>query len=72
MTITYQRHKPAAGVTYLVEISDGLNSFRLPTPGELSETLLADDGATETVRVTDTAPLGTPVRRFLRVKVTSP
>jgi len=72
MTITYQRHKPAAGVTYRVEISDGLNSFRLPTPGELSETLLADDGATETVRVTDTAPLGTPVRRFLRVKVTSP
>ncbi len=72
MTLTYQRHKPAAGVTYLVEISDGLNTFRLPTPGELTENLLVDDGTTETVQVTDTAPLGTPVRRFLRVKVTSP
>ena len=72
MTLTYPRHKPAAGVTYRVEISDGLNTFRPPTPGELTESLLADDGITETVQVTDTAPLGTPVRRFLRVKVTSP
>ena len=71
LTLVYQRHKAASGLSYAVEISDGA-SFRAPNPGELSETILDDSGTTQTVRVTDSAPLGTPLRRFLRLKVTSP
>ncbi len=72
MVLDYQRHSPASGVSYQVEISDGLGSFRLPNSGEITETILGDDGTTQIVRVTDTAILGTPERRFLRVKASIP
>jgi len=72
LTLTYQRHKSGSGLSYQVEISDSLSPFRLPNAGELTETILEDTGVSQTVRVADTAPLGTPVRRFLRLRITSP
>ena len=72
LVLTYRRHKAAAGLTYAVEISDAAGGFRAPNPGELAETIVEDTGTIQTVRVTDSAPLGNPVRRFLRLKVTSP
>ena len=72
LTLTYQRYKAASGITYSVEISDTTGSFRLPNAGELAETILEDNGTSQTVRITDSALLGSPGRRFLRLKVTSP
>ena len=72
LTLTWQRHQPASGLTYQVEILDINGNFRLPNPSELTETILIDDGITQTVRTTDTVTIGNPVRRFLRIKVTSP
>lgn len=72
LTLTYQRHQSASGLTYQVQISDPAGNFRAPNSGELTETILTDDGITQTVRVTDTAPVGNPARRYLRLRVTSP
>ena len=72
LTLNWQRHHPASGLTYQVEISDAAGTFRLPNPSELTETVLFDDGITQTVRTTDTVTIGNPARRFLRIKVTAP
>ena len=72
LVLNWQRHSFASGLTYQVEILDALGTFRAPNPSELTETILADDGISQTVSTTDTATIGTPARRFLRIKVTSP
>ena len=72
LTLTWQRHHPASGLSYQVEISDALGTFRTPNSGELTETIVADDGISQTVLTTDTVTIGNPVRRFLRIKVSSP
>jgi hypothetical protein len=72
LSLLYQRQKAASGLTYQVEISDSPGIFRLPNPGELTETILVDTGISQSVRITDTAVPGTPARRFLRLKVSAP
>ncbi len=72
LTLTWKRHHPASGVSYQVEVSDQLTTFRPPNSGEFTETILADDGISQTVLTTDTVTLTNGSRRFLRIKASTP
>lgn len=69
--LTYLRRKPASGVIYGIEISNGLDAWRVPSSGELTELIIADDGLLETVKVTDTVSRATEPRRFLRLRMST-
>ncbi|RYD36673.1 MAG: hypothetical protein EOP86_05380, partial [Verrucomicrobiaceae bacterium] len=69
LALTFPRRKAGSGVTYAVEISNDLTTFRAANPGELTETVTADNGVSETVKVNDTVTRTAEPRRFLRLKV---
>jgi hypothetical protein len=71
LSLTYTRLTPPSAVLYTVEISADLTSWRLPNPGELIEQVLATDGFTQTVRVTDTVAVSAGAPRYLRLKLTA-
>ncbi|MES2709613.1 MAG: CotH kinase family protein [Verrucomicrobiota bacterium] len=72
LTLTWTRLRPQAAVSYTVEVSSDLITFRAANPGEFKETILNDEGLTQTVKVTDTttAP-GAQGKRFVRLKITA-
>ncbi|RYD32737.1 MAG: hypothetical protein EOP86_15010, partial [Verrucomicrobiaceae bacterium] len=71
LTLTWKRLRPQAAVSYAVEISSDLMSFHAASAGEFTETILADDGLTQTVKATDTTIAGAPGKRFVRLKITA-
>ncbi len=68
LTLTYTRQKDSPFVSYIVQVTSDLTAWADPLPGEVSETISADDGVTQTVKATDNAPAGPS--RFIRLKVT--
>ena len=68
LTLTYTRQKNSPYVSYLVQVTGSLAAWADPKPGDVSETILADNGVTQTVKATDNAPAGPS--RFIRLKVT--
>lgn len=69
--LTFTRLSPPSAVAYTVEITADMVSWRRPNPGEILEEILATDGFTQTVKLTDTVAViaGTP--RYLRLKMTA-
>ena len=65
---TYPRAKGITGVTAIVEWTDDLITWSIS--GVSAPTVVADQDATETVKVT--VPLGSGNGRFVRLRVTSP
>ena len=55
-------------MNYTVQVAGNLAAWADPLPGDITETVLADDGITQTIRATDNAPAGET--RFIRLKVT--
>ncbi|MFN0128389.1 MAG: CotH kinase family protein [Verrucomicrobiales bacterium] len=70
-SLTFTKLSPTSAVTYLVQISTDLITWRAPITGELVEEILATDGFTQTVKITDTVPVAIGEPRYLRLKVTS-
>ena len=68
LTLTYTRQKGSGFVSYIVQVTGDLTAWADPLPGDVSETILADDGIVQTVKATDNAPAGPS--RFIRLKVT--
>lgn len=68
LTLTYTRQKSSPFVNYTVQATGDLAAWADPLPGDITETILADDGITQTIRATDNAPAGET--RFIRLKVT--
>ncbi len=68
LTLTYTRQKSSPFVNYTVQVAGNLAAWADPLPGDITETVLADDGITQTIRATDNAPAGET--RFIRLKVT--
>ncbi len=72
LTLVYSRIKPPSEVTYSVEVSDDGLAYRMPNPGEVTEALMTDDGIRQTVKVTDSVPVGGQAKRFMRLKMHTP
>ncbi len=72
LVLTYTRRTSGAGITYGVEVSNDLSTFRTPAAGELAETVVSEDGLFQTVRVTDTITRESQPQRFLRLAVRVP
>lgn len=70
LTITYRRHKPPSSVTYSVEVTSNVASWPVPGPGDVTETILSDNGVTQLVKATDATLMSSVGSRFIRVKVT--
>lgn len=69
LTLTYTRIKPPSLVTYAVEVSDDLSSFRAPNPGEVIEQVLSDTGILQTVKLIDSVSISGQLQRFLRLRI---
>ena len=72
-SFTFTRLKLPSPVSYGLEISSDLATWRAPNAGEVLEQILADDGTAQQVKLTDTVLTGTAgqPRRFLRLKMAS-
>ena len=70
-TLAFTRLTPPSAVIYDIQISEDLVTWRLPNPGEVTQEILASDGFTQTVKVTDTMAIGPGAPRYLRLKVTA-
>jgi hypothetical protein len=70
-SLVFTRLTPPGAVTYAVQISTDLASWRLPNPGEIDEEILSSDGFTQTVKFTDTVAVGAGAPRYLRVRMIS-
>ena len=70
LSLTYMRQKSSPFVTYMVQATSDITAWSDPLPGDISETILSDDGVIQTIRATDNAPVG--ATRFIRLKVTPP
>lgn len=69
LSLVYQRQKDSPFVTYTVQVTNSVSSWNDPLPNELTETIIADDGLVQTVRVTDNALISANPTRFLRLRV---
>lgn len=69
LTITFQRQKNSTIVTYTVQVTGDVTSWNDPPPGDLTETILADDGVVQTVRVTDNTLMSSQTKRFIRLRI---
>lgn len=72
LTLTYQRSKQAADLTYIVEVSSDLQAWHSGPADISAPAILADDGYTQTVQVADLTPYATAIRRFIRLRVVGP
>jgi hypothetical protein len=70
LTLTYQRQKPPASVTYSVEVTNDLSSWPVPGPGDVTEEILSDDGVVQRVKATDATPISAANKRFIRLRIT--
>ncbi len=68
LSLTYTRQKASPFASYTVQVSSDIGAWSDPLPGEITETILSDDGITQTIRATDSAIGGS--QRFIRLKVT--
>jgi hypothetical protein len=71
MALTFTRLSPPSAVNYAVQISPDMITWRLPNPGEVIEEILATDGFTQTVRITDTVAVTAGMPRYLRLRMTA-
>ncbi|MDB6134449.1 MAG: hypothetical protein JWM59_2692 [Verrucomicrobiales bacterium] len=71
LTLAWKRLRPQAAVSYTVQVSSDLPLFRDASAGEFTETILTDDGLTQTVKATDTIIAGAQGKRFVRLKITA-
>ncbi len=67
ITLTYSRQKASPFVRYTVQVTSDLTAWSDPQPGDVTETILADDGITQTVKATDNAT--SSPSRFIRLQV---
>ncbi len=70
-SLVFTRLTPPGPVTYAVQISTDLASWRLPNPGEINEEILSSDGFTQAVKLTDTVAVGIGAPRYLRLRMIS-
>lgn len=70
LTITFTRLKAPANVTYVPETSNGTGEFS-PEPASFTETVLSENSTTQRVKLTDTASLTPPVKRYVRLRITA-
>ena len=68
LTLTYQRYS-GCELTYIVEVSDDLISWSSST---VSETMSGSSGTIQTWVATDSRPLSEGVRRYMRVRISTP
>jgi hypothetical protein len=68
LTLTYSRQKNSPFVTYTVQATSDLSAWSDPLPGQITESILSDDGLIQTVKATDSST-GSP-ERFIRLKIT--
>ena len=69
MTLTYKRNNAATDLVYIVE---GSSDFVNWTSTGITEQILGDDGACQTVIATDPLPSNAPARRYLHLRITVP
>lgn len=69
VSLTFTRLSPSSAVVYDVQISEDLASWRAPAAGELTQEILATDGFTQTVKITDTKAVAPGAPRYLRLKM---
>lgn len=71
LTLTFRRNKAATDLTYTVEVSSDLQTWK-SGPADVSPPLgMADDGYTQTLQVQDLTSASTAPRRFIRLRVDS-
>jgi hypothetical protein len=69
LTLRYQRQKNSPFVNYIVQATSDPASWNNPLPGDITETILADDGLIQTVLATDNTPISANIRRFMRLRL---
>ena len=73
LTITFQRPHPApAEITYLFEVANDLSGPWQTGPAVTTQTVTDNHDGTETVVVTDNAPIGNLTAHYLRVRISEP
>ncbi len=70
LALTYTVNKSAGDLVYSVEVSGDLQTWNSGPAYTSSPVVLSDDGATQTVQVTDLTPTSAANRRFIRLRVT--
>jgi hypothetical protein len=70
-TLTFTRLTPPSAVTYEPQLSEDLAVWRAPNPGEITQEILATDGFTQTVKLTDTMAVSAGAPRYLRLKMSA-
>ena len=70
LSLTYTRLTSPGPVKYDAEITNDFETWRIPQAGELKEEILASDGFTQTVRITDTSVPAPALPRFMRLRMT--
>ncbi|MDF3057254.1 MAG: hypothetical protein K0R17_1469 [Rariglobus sp.] len=72
LSLTYKRSKTAADLTYVVEVSGDLQTWKSGAADISTPVVQSDDGYTQTVRVKDLIAPTAATRRFIRLRVVTP
>lgn len=72
LALVYKRSKTAADLTYIVEVSDDLQTWKSSAADVSAPVTQADDGYTQTIRVKDLIASTAAPRRFIRLRVVTP
>lgn len=72
LSLTYKRSKTAADLTYIVEVSSDLQTWKSGAADVSNPVIQSDDGYTQTVRVKDLTSSSSAARRFIRLRVVTP
>lgn len=72
LTLVYTRDKSVQGITFVVEVSDGLTTWDFGPAHTTEVSRVSHPNNTETVTVRDNVPSSTGQQRFMRLKVIQP
>jgi hypothetical protein len=70
--LTYIVNTAAADLTYAVEVSSDLLTWNSGTAYTTSPVVISEAATTPTVQVSDLTPASSSIRRFIRLRVTTP